>query len=424
MFSMEELNQTIQDLTNKTEVLNTSLETLIDNIIESRKQAVFSIPSLNEDYQDVRVGFDLIVNPYTYEFKFTSIPTIEFTPGLNWNISYEELTDDSVIYKGSFNNYLSKLKETYLAKDSDEPVNLFYSDSVNSFNDDEIVSVGWFKDNYYTKDTSILSVFPVLSRPLEKIEDQSAITYSDVERMSAVNLLTSEVNVHISGFVNINDLSIAPNNFGLLNGSFTIPIYLKNCSVEEANSIDSIITYDFLHNHFIYADLSNAKELYVKTDTSSSDSILDTTTLGSVLSTYKLSKGLVALSSSCVVNYFTNPEIPASPMAKVLRYFNEEIDDYRNLITNSQDFIHLLTQQGEEADNELVTLSTIKALIVLFLNKQSPGLILTDEEYAKIEANKSILIPIDQNKFEIPVVVAQSDACSVKTLKGILDGVQ
>lgn len=423
MFSMQELDQLVSELQNKTQIVNYNLQTLVDNIVKTRQSSVISIPAFNSDYQDVRVGFDLIVNPYEFTFTFTSIPNVVFNSQLIWDISYEDLTDDSIIYKGSFNNYLDKLKATYVTKDTKEEIIFKYDVNID-FQSDDIPSVKWYKNNFYTKDTDTLDTLPVLARSPHQAEDDSAITFDDVNEFNAVNLLTSQIDVNISNLVQINNLTITPYNFAFTEGSFTQDVFLKNCTIQSAQHFNSVITYDYLKENYIHSNLANLREFYILPDENSNYSLIDKITFSSILGSYNLSKGLITLSSSCIVTYLTNPEIPRSPMADVMAKFEEIDSDYVELKKDPQKYIYHLTQQGPTANNEFVTLSTIKAIIVLALNKEIPGFILTDEEAKQLKENESILIPIDTYKFEVPITIRQHNACDVGTLKDILNAIQ
>ena len=404
MFSLEEINSLVIQLQDKMDYIDDSLSDLLDNIIKSRKEMSINVPLYDESVSEVRIGDYFKVTPLTGKIDLLDGATIKANSleDIKLNCSYLSITDDTVISKKDFNNFLNNIKSNYFDKTEKEIVCKYNAGIASGeFSGNQIPSLKWFKNNYLFKDIETFNRFIFLNRSYDETNYRSAVTYEDVIENATINKLTNHIDVKVNTEVTLSDIRITPKSIAGVE-KFTGTIELVNFNVKNANNYNSIVNYSLLEKILLNKNLSNLQNISIKT-AESEDSLLAKEDLIEYLNSYKLLKRTIDAPSNYKINYITTKSIPQTPLSNIIAMFNEERTNSEDLIKNPEKYIDSLLNLGD-GEQEPVTLTSVNALISLIAHQKSNNsLIVTNKVADAILEMKDELMESDDYQFKVPI---------------------
>lgn len=422
MVSLTKLNSLINELQNKTTILKDSLTELSDNIVKTRTKEIFNIPLFNKKITEVRVGENLIVDTLNYKFTLNGEAVFDFN-NFELLLSYEDIKDNSVLLKSKTEDYIDNiLNKKWLSINSAKSITCKYTSDVTEFAPDDIPNIKWFEDNFLTRTTNEVNNKLFVIRNYSELRDKSLLKFQDIIDRAAINILTNSVDAKVNNSVSLNGISFMD---GFITGINKIdyPISIENVNTNKATSYNSVITNEYIKNNFIYKNLSNLKKITLKTDMNYDNSILTKQSILEQISNFNFISSSIKATKQFQIGYETNPSVKQTNMSEIISYFNEK-NDYQDFLNNPNKYIGKLIETGVHSKNEIVTLSTIQALIVLIAQKKSNNSLLVTDSYYKnnIYEYRTELKDINDKYFNVPLVFDKSsEICTVNTLIGILN---
>ena len=422
MYTLDELEKLTEEIKNKVSYINSSLDTLLQDIIRAKTKIDTTISLYDDSVKECFIGDKFLIVPLTADMMFIDGAKISISSISDFDIecSYEEILSNTIIRKKWIDRYVNAIKDNYFYS-SDQTIKCSYSDDINVTNDNNanIPNVKYFRDNYVTYDQEAIDNLIILSRDTDEAIHLSGFTYNDVLNEAAVNKIKSTINAKIDRYFSVGDLMVYSNSLSIPS-DYDKTITIEKFGVDVATKYNSVIDEDIIDKLLIEKDLSNVYRLYIESDPDGM-SLIKKEELTSYLVSLGIQKSKINADKDFNYLFLTEESVPSSPIAIALRYFYEETDDYMKLINDPDHFIDLILNL-QNPKQEPVTLTGINLLIALYAHKYSGNtLIVTNKEYNEIIENKSIYLDADETLFEVCVKFRETEAVTLNDIYSILD---
>ena len=273
-FDFEKYKAIIDYISNSSGVITTSIDDLLKGTIEMRKNSSVSIVRYNTQYEIISIG-SLSYDIQTLNIVADGDIFIDPKNGITMTADGEsDFSDGSVVPKSIDDKFLEYVSNYFLLK-TEQSFNAEYSyvDGI-TFKNDDIPSVGFFSQRYYTNKDEVLTTKLITS--IDSTNNQStAVTKQISESMSGVNISNKTINIKTKT-LSSNLINISNNGEVSSSSVFEEVVVGSMVGVNDAPTSKSMLTRENISRVCVKKDLSNIPNASLVQDNTGSSTSLKT----------------------------------------------------------------------------------------------------------------------------------------------------
>ncbi len=320
--------------------ISTSIDNLIKGSIELRASSVASIVKYSTSITEIVVGrLSSAIGTDTWSSE--GVVSVDIANG--GIVAFEEdyKYDPDAMLPSSINEHIINAISTKFVKRSDGTITLqrAYDPTVTTFNDMDIPSLKFFKDNYVTKEDGVLYGKVILS------SDSKNNHSSAVNKIIAVKLVGSSVaDKQIKSYskkVLSNFFDVSITGKVSLSSNPTSVIIGAGVVLNDAPTEKSLITLNNIESAVVRKDLSNLTPCLMENDGTSDDRVMTVNdAIANILSVGTISEDVKQIATTCQPSYTTSlyhPSIETASNAIEDKYSIAQMQSYLN--ANKEDFV-------------------------------------------------------------------------------------
>jgi len=415
--------------------VSVSLQELIDNTIFARQNATCNLVRHSTDIESIQIGI-LNTVPTSRIVEAPAGIYIENAIGELIINEHATVSDFSLFPKKITTSQIEYLAEDFIKKDETSPqIELMYSQDL-SFEDDDIVDIKYYEDNFLTKKA------PFITRKVISHSDSSdmnsGVSLEMAKKMSAINLdkktLSASSEVLISNVV-----SVANDNISITND---IPLVVaSNVNATSCSISTSLVTPTNIGSVCLFKDGSNWMPIRIGT-TDSDDTVCTEDLLEQIASTAQsfLSSNITIAQTSSAI---TNTQLFSSDMLNLLgvptnllevseisKGLHDEVDvTISNLPVALKRVLGVYTEDNQlkienaEAHDFALTFSDVVNIGSVLLYLKNNQLFHKEDLFTKVTQNHSLYISETQKVFSNRPMIINTES-AIGTVENLLDVVK